>query len=145
MTTKSKPLPAFAGLTWKTRPDAALWRRRAKGLAIPLSLIVLLEILVGIGWVPAYQMPAPSEILLTLRELAEGPLWTHIGASLARVLGGFAIGAGLALLVTLWVGLSREAEVYWNQPSPACGRSPAWPGCPCCCSGWASTKPPRWC
>ncbi|WP_017939883.1 ABC transporter permease [Zestomonas thermotolerans] len=112
MTTKSKPLPAFAGLTWKTRPDAALWRRRAKGLAIPLSLIVLLEILVGIGWVPAYQMPAPSEILLTLRELAEGPLWTHIGASLARVLGGFAIGAGLALLVALWVGLSREAEAY---------------------------------
>ncbi|CAD5108388.1 ABC transporter permease [Zestomonas carbonaria] len=112
MTTKSKTLPAFAGGLWKPGFNAALWRRRAKGLAIPLLLIALLETVVRIGWIPSYQMPAPSEIVLTLRELADGPLWTHIGASLARVLGGFAIGAGLALLVAAWVGLSREAEAY---------------------------------
>ncbi|BAN45911.1 ABC transporter permease [Metapseudomonas resinovorans] len=112
MTTKSKPLPALAGSPWKPGFDAAAWRRRGKGLVIPLLLIVLLEIVVRIGWIPSYQMPAPSEVLLTLRELADGPLWTHIGASLARVLGGFAIGAGLALAVAAWVGLSREAEAY---------------------------------
>ncbi|SDH02160.1 sulfonate transport system permease protein [Pseudomonas flavescens] len=112
MTIKSKPLPALRGFPWKSGFDASAWRRRAKGLVIPLLLIVFLEIVVRIGWVPSYQMPAPSEILLTLHELAEGPLWGHIGASLARVFAGFAIGAGLALLVAAWVGLSREAEAY---------------------------------
>jgi sulfonate transport system permease protein len=112
MTTKSKILPALAGGFWKPGIDMADWRRRAKGLVIPLVLIALLETVVGIGWVPSYQMPAPSEILVTLSELADGPLWNHIGASLARVLGGFVIGAGLALLIGAWVGLSREAEAY---------------------------------
>ncbi|UCJ15563.1 ABC transporter permease [Pseudomonas sp. MM211] len=112
MTIKSKSLPALRSSPWKPGFDASAWRRRAKGLVIPLLLIVFLEIVVRIGWIPSYQMPAPSEIVLTLHELAEGPLWGHIGASLARVFAGFAIGAGLALLVAAWVGLSREAEAY---------------------------------
>ncbi|RCH30943.1 binding-protein-dependent transport system inner membrane component family protein [Pseudomonas aeruginosa] len=36
----------------------------------------------------------------------------HVGASLARVAAGFAIGSGLALAVGTWVGLSRRAEAY---------------------------------
>jgi sulfonate transport system permease protein len=88
------------------------WRTRIKGLAVPVAIIVLLEIVVRIGWVPPYQMPAPSEIAVTLTDLANGALWKHIGASLIRVLSGFAIGASLALFFAAWVGLSREAEAY---------------------------------
>ncbi|AZE05427.1 ABC transporter permease [Pseudomonas chlororaphis] len=88
------------------------WRLRLKGLALPIAIILLLEIVVRLGWLPSYQMPAPSEIALTLGDLAEGTLWKHIGASLLRVLLGFAIGAGLALVFAAWVGLSREAEAY---------------------------------
>jgi len=88
------------------------WRTRLKGLAVPAVIIVLLEIVVRIGWVPSYQMPAPSEIAVTLTDLANGALWKHIGASLIRVLSGFAIGASLALFFAAWVGLSREAEAY---------------------------------
>lgn len=88
------------------------WRTRLKGLAVPVAIIVLLEIVVRIGWVPSYQMPAPSEIAVTLTDLANGALWKHIGASLMRVLSGFAIGASLALFFAAWVGLSREAEAY---------------------------------
>lgn len=88
------------------------WRTRLKGLAVPVAIIVLLEIVVRIGWVPSYQMPAPSEIAVTLTDLANGELWKHIGASLIRVLSGFAIGASLALFFAAWVGLSREAEAY---------------------------------
>ncbi len=73
---------------------------------------MFLELVVRIGWLPSYQMPAPSEIVMTLGDLAEGSLWKHIGASLLRVLSGFAIGASLALLFAAWVGLSREAEAY---------------------------------
>jgi len=87
-------------------------RSRLKGLAVPLAILVLLEIVVRIGWVQSYQMPAPSEIAATLTDLADGALWKHIGASLIRVLSGFAIGASLALLFAAWVGLSREAEAY---------------------------------
>ncbi|WP_397431281.1 ABC transporter permease [Pseudomonas chlororaphis] len=88
------------------------WRLRLKGLVLPIAIILLLEIVVRLGWLPSYQMPAPSEIALTLGDLAEGALWKHIGASLLRVLLGFAIGAGLALVFAAWVGLSREAEAY---------------------------------
>jgi len=92
--------------------DSARWQLRAKGLVLPVLIIVVLEIIVRIGWLPYYQMPAPSEIAMTLGDLAEGALWKHIGASLLRVLLGFAIGAGLALMFAAWVGLSREAEAY---------------------------------
>ncbi|MQQ32890.1 ABC transporter permease subunit [Pseudomonas sp. SZ57] len=116
MTSRNKSLPASAQATV---PDKAkrttLWQRYRtplKGLVVPAVIIVLLEIIVRIGWLPAYQMPAPSEIVLTLRDLADGALWKHISASLLRVLSGFAIGASLALVFAAWVGLSREAEAY---------------------------------
>ncbi|MCQ3032323.1 ABC transporter permease [Pseudomonas syringae] len=110
MNSKSKDLPAPLALP--TPSSGAAWKRRSKGLVLPLLIIVFLEIIVRIGWLPSYQMPAPSEIALTLGDLADGPLWKHISASLLRVLIGFAIGTSLALIFAAWVGLSREAESY---------------------------------
>ncbi|MCI8212333.1 ABC transporter permease [Pseudomonas sp. S25] len=110
MNSKSKDLPAPLALPNPT--SGAAWKRRGKGLVLPLLIIVFLEIIVRIGWLPSYQMPAPSEIALTLGDLADGPLWKHISASLLRVLIGFAIGTSLALIFAAWVGLSREAEAY---------------------------------
>ncbi|EKN45320.1 MULTISPECIES: ABC transporter permease [Pseudomonas syringae group] len=98
-----------------TEPKRGVWGKHkalGKGLVLPALIIVFLELVVRIGWLPSYQMPAPSEIVMTLGDLAEGSLWKHIGASLLRVLSGFAIGASLALLFAAWVGLSREAEAY---------------------------------
>ncbi|MBD8804652.1 MULTISPECIES: ABC transporter permease [Pseudomonas syringae group] len=98
-----------------TEPKRGVWGKHktlSKGLVLPALIIVFLELVVRIGWLPSYQMPAPSEIVMTLSDLAEGSLWKHIGASLLRVLSGFAIGASLALLFAAWVGLSREAEAY---------------------------------
>ncbi len=115
MTSRNKSLPASAQATVPDKSKRTLWQRYRtplKGLVVPAVIIVLLEIIVRIGWLPAYQMPAPSEIVLTLRDLADGALWKHISASLLRVLSGFAIGASLALVFAAWVGLSREAEAY---------------------------------
>ncbi|KAA8701909.1 ABC transporter permease [Pseudomonas cannabina] len=115
MSSQEKSLPALPQSTSTPRPERNLWQRsgtRLKGLVVPALVIVLLEIIVRIGWLPSYQMPAPSEILLTLRDLADGALWKHISASLLRVLSGFLIGASLALVFAAWVGLSREAEAY---------------------------------
>ncbi|MCF5672780.1 ABC transporter permease, partial [Pseudomonas syringae] len=115
MTSQEKSLPAVPQTTSTERQARNLWQRsgtRLKGLVVPALVIVLLEVIVRIGWLPSYQMPAPSEILLTLRDLADGALWKHISASLLRVLSGFLIGASLALVFAAWVGLSREAEAY---------------------------------
>ncbi|PPS38038.1 ABC transporter permease [Pseudomonas syringae] len=115
MTSRDKTLPASAHATVPDKAQPTLWQRYRtplKGLVVPAVIIVLLEMIVRIGWLPAYQMPAPSEIVLTLRDLADGALWKHISASLLRVLSGFAIGASLALVFAAWVGLSREAEAY---------------------------------
>lgn len=88
---------------------AGNWR----GLALPLALLALLEALVRLDWIPAHQLPAPSQFGQTLWWLAAGgELWGHIGVSLARVAAGFAIGAALAVLIGAWVGLSRRAESY---------------------------------
>ena len=121
MTSKSKTLdlPTPRGTTLALNNA---WRLRLKGLALPVLILLVLEFIVRIGWLPSYQMPAPSEIALTLGDLAEGPLLKHISASLARVLLGFAIGAGLALVFAAWVGLSREAEA-WLEPTFAGLRS----------------------
>jgi sulfonate transport system permease protein len=108
MTSKSQAMPLPAAVV--NRRSA--WPRRLKGLALPVLILLILEAVVRIGWLPSYQMPAPSEIAVTLTDLAEGALWKHLGASLARVLLGFAIGASLALVFAAWVGLSRNAEAY---------------------------------
>lgn len=121
MSSKTKNLPAHLALPAPRRLNN-VWRLRLKALALPALIILVLEIVVRVGWLPSYQMPAPSDIALTLRDLAEGALWKHISASLLRVLLGFAIGASLALVFAAWVGLSREAEA-WLEPTFAGLRS----------------------
>lgn len=94
------------------RRASPAWRRGAKGWLLPCLIVIVLEIVVRVGWIPAYQMPAPSDVALTLVELARGALGKHVLASVGRVLAGFVIGASLALVFAAWVGLSREAEAY---------------------------------
>lgn len=103
--TQAAPLAQASG---PVRGAGGRWR----GAVLPLGLVVTLEAVVRLGWLPAYQMPPPSEVLRTLWLLGEGELWRHLAASLARVASGFALGAGLALLIGAWVGLSRRAEAY---------------------------------
>ena len=94
------------------RPVSPAWRRAAKGWLLPCLIVAVLEVVVRAGWIPAYQMPAPSDVAVTLVELAQGALGKHVLASVGRVLAGFVIGASLALVFAAWVGLSREAEAY---------------------------------
>ncbi|WP_028311159.1 ABC transporter permease [Derxia gummosa] len=90
---------------------AARWARPAAGLLLPVALLATAEIGVRAGLVQSRFLPAPSELLQTLAELAGGgELARHIGVSLARVLAGFAIGSALAVVLGALVGLSRRAE-----------------------------------
>lgn len=109
MSTRSQSLerPASA---W--RPARRQVRFAPVGLLLPLAVLGLLEICVYSGWIPAHLMPAPSTLVLTFQELAVGPLWSHILASSQRVLLGFAIGSGLAILLGTLVGMSQRLEAY---------------------------------
>ncbi|WP_081908773.1 ABC transporter permease [Ferriphaselus sp. R-1] len=84
--------------------------RTLRGLLLPILLLGLLEIAARKGWVEARLLPPPSEIGATLWQLAQGDLWSHIGASLARVSIGFVIGSVLGLAVAVLVGLNRTLE-----------------------------------
>ena len=80
------------------------------GVVVPVAFLLGLELAVRAGWVAAHLLPPPSEILRTLDELAGQGLAAHVLVSTARVFAGFALGATLAVVLGVWVGLSRRAE-----------------------------------
>ncbi|WP_373684472.1 ABC transporter permease [Acinetobacter sp. YH12029] len=83
-----------------------------KGLALPVVLLLLCEILVKNGVIEPYLLPAPSSLWQSFIELSEGKLWQHIWTSTWRVFLGFFIGSGLALIFALLVGLNKQAEAF---------------------------------
>jgi len=100
-------------LARQRRQPTLRWPRLSwRAWLLPLLLCAVLELVVRVGWLPEHQMPAPSSVALTLWQLAQGALWKHVAASLARVAAGFSIGAALAILIGTWVGLSQRAEAY---------------------------------
>jgi sulfonate transport system permease protein len=81
------------------------------GALLPVLAIVLLEVAARAGWIQSRLLPPPSEIAQTLWWLfQQGQLPSHVAASSVRVFTGFAIGAGLALVIGALVGLSHRAE-----------------------------------
>ncbi|MFW1837167.1 ABC transporter permease [Acinetobacter gyllenbergii] len=83
-----------------------------KALLIPILLLILCEFLVRNGYIEAYLLPAPSSLWQSFWDLAQSDLLQHIYISTWRVLFGFALGSGLALIFAIWVGLSKEVEAY---------------------------------
>lgn len=95
------------------RPPA--WRRRPGGvllgLVVPVSLLVAWQVAATSGQVPASILPPPLDVVDALVRLAgDGELWEHVSASLVRVGLGFAIGAGLAIVTGIAIGLSRTID-----------------------------------
>ena len=84
------------------------------GLVLPVALLLLAEVAVRAGWLASHLLPAPSDVLAALQELAHQGLLAHIAASALRVAAGFVLGAGLAVLLGAWVGLSPLALALLN-------------------------------
>ncbi|KXU83545.1 ABC transporter permease [Paraburkholderia monticola] len=89
--------------------DPLRWWRYA-GLALPVVFLGVVEVLVRASILPVHLVPAPSAIAQTLWDLGAARLARHIGASVMRVYGGFAIGAALALLIGAAMGVSRRID-----------------------------------
>ena len=100
--------------------DAASARRRfrtewlrpaAVGLAVPALLLLAWQGVAGAGWVAPHILPSPAAVLARfVVELRGGTFGADVRASLARALGGFALGMPLGLAFGLMLGLSRLAE-----------------------------------
>lgn len=106
---------ASASPAGRARGSLLTWERLPLGLALPVVGLLVWEWAVRAGYLPPWQVPAPSDIYYTVADLlATGELWLHIGASVRRVLLGFLIGGGLGLLVGLGVGLSKLVERLLN-------------------------------
>ena len=71
--------------------------RAAVGLLLPVLALIAAEAGVRAGLIPANLLPAPSQVLQTLSELAEHGLAAHVSSSALRVAIGFAGGAAQQL------------------------------------------------
>ncbi len=82
-------------------------RIRGVGLAVFITLLLIAEWGTRAGWITNLTLPRPSDVLLTLYELAaSGLLWTHLSLSLGRLGVGAFLGAGAGVMVGVAIGLS---------------------------------------
>lgn len=89
-----------------------LWQR-SKPWLVPVSLLLIWQILAEFGWLRIELMPAPTRILSATIELIQsGELLHHILVSSLRAIAGFVVGGGFGFLLGLLNGLSRTAEDY---------------------------------
>jgi ABC-type nitrate/sulfonate/bicarbonate transport system permease component len=86
-------------------------RERLLSILSPLLLLAVWEVAVRAGLVDRRFIAAPSIILVALWDmLASGELARHVGISLWRIAAGFGIGVVPAVLLGLWMGLSRPVR-----------------------------------
>ena len=107
---------------WRAKSDAngrRIVSRRAidiiLSLTSPLLLLLLWELLSRTHILDMRFFPAPSSIVSTFWKFASsGEMWLHLQASLLRIAIGFLLGAVPAVLLGLFLGLSRWARVIVN-------------------------------
>lgn len=96
----------------RRRPALSLRARdRLIGLASPVALLAIWEVLARTGAIDARFFPAPSSIAVAFVHLSRsGELWANLSASLIRLLWGYLLGGVPALLLGLAVGLYRPVR-----------------------------------
>jgi sulfonate transport system permease protein len=88
-------------------------RRLARGLVLPVALVIVWELVARAGLVSDYVLPAFSSVAAHLGAIAlDGGLWIHAGTSALRVGSGFVVGALIGIGTGLAVGLDRKVEAY---------------------------------
>ncbi|TWC64609.1 aliphatic sulfonate ABC transporter permease SsuC [Herbaspirillum sp. SJZ099] len=82
------------------------------GWLLPLALVIWWEIAAQAGWLSSRILPEPWAVLKAVWNLsASGELWRHLAVSSGRAASGFAVGAGLGLVLGLLSGSLRWAEL----------------------------------
>lgn len=82
-----------------------------RGLFLLAGLLAVWEAAPRLGLVDVVLLPPFSQVAARLGALAlSGALWPHVGASIGRVLLGYALAVGVALPLGFYLGLSEAAE-----------------------------------
>jgi len=90
-------------------------KTRAIPWIVPVLLLILWQAAAELDWINQRVLPAPSNVIQAgWRLLISGELGHHLYASFWRAATGFAIGAGLGLLLGLITGLSRIGEALFD-------------------------------
>ncbi len=117
MTSASNPVLANTAPQEQARPKAAAKAVRKPrgawvGWLLPVLLLVWWEIAAQAGWLSSRILPEPFAVLKAAWNLsASGELWRHLAVSSGRAASGFAVGAGLGLVLGLLSGSLRSAEL----------------------------------
>jgi sulfonate transport system permease protein len=81
------------------------------GLVVPVLLLAVWQFVTALGWFSASQLASPGDVVSALTGLARrGELWTHLQASVSRVVSGYLSGAAAGIALGSLVGLSDLAR-----------------------------------
>jgi sulfonate transport system permease protein len=85
----------------------------ARGLVLPILILVVWQLLGAILQVSNTILPTPLDIFHSFKELIQsGELFGHLKISVTRALIGFILGASLGLLFGTLTGLSNKTEQF---------------------------------
>ncbi|MCB0078583.1 MAG: ABC transporter permease [Anaerolineales bacterium] len=97
-----------------TAPTQRKRRVRTDWLTLPigaLALLMLWQLVVMVGDIPAFILPAPRKVAQSFAEMiSTGRLWPHVGVTLFETLAGFAIGFAVATVVGYALAKRPHAE-----------------------------------
>jgi len=108
--------------------ELGLWQVMVTGAIGLVIFLGLWELAVRFGLIDPFFLPAPSQVLARMRDLATGPeavLWHDVRTSAVRVLAGFALSALVGVPVGLLMGVSPLIRAALNpiisiiRPLPA--------------------------
>ncbi|MGD9945161.1 MAG: ABC transporter permease [Burkholderiaceae bacterium] len=99
---------ATPDLTERIRPSRGERIAESAATFSPLVLLVLWEIVCRLGWLDVRFFPPPSAIAGTfLQDIGNGEIFTHVKATLWRVVVGIAMGLLPGVVLGLWLGLFK--------------------------------------
>ncbi|MDR5735749.1 ABC transporter permease subunit [Caballeronia sp. LZ025] len=84
---------------------------------VPAIVALLWEAAARLGLIAPQVLPAPSSVFATAANMTQnGELFIHLGVSLLRAAGGFAIGGSIGLALGVLVGFSPFAQALLDRP-----------------------------
>ncbi|WP_071393944.1 ABC transporter permease [Bacillus tuaregi] len=99
----------------KKKSNSNKSNRVFRGIALPVLILLLWQILGFIGIMPAQLFSSPLLIVTSFIELIQsGELGSHLQISLTRAFLGFSLGSFFGLLVGITVGMNKRSEEYLN-------------------------------
>jgi ABC-type nitrate/sulfonate/bicarbonate transport system permease component len=97
------------------RQSSEKWRERVLYLISPIGLLLLWQILVGLGFGDRRFIPTPSDIAARFWQLTvSGELAVNVLATLWRIVAGFVIGVVPAIAVGLVMAMFRPVRIFFD-------------------------------